>query len=88
MLLPLGMTTTVVCKANLRTLIDMSHQRMCSRAYHEFRQLFNDLIEALASHSDEWRMIVRTCFCPKCDLTGVCPEKKGCGRHPKKGEQV
>ncbi len=39
--LPLGMETTIVCKHNLRNLIDMSHQRMCSRAYHEFREPLN-----------------------------------------------
>ena len=33
MLLPLGMTTRVVVRTNLPNLIDMSHQRMCSRAY-------------------------------------------------------
>ena len=31
-LLPLGMTTRVVDKRNLRNLIDMSRQRMCNRA--------------------------------------------------------
>lgn len=30
--LPLGMTTRIVCKHNARNLMDMSHQRMCSRA--------------------------------------------------------
>ena len=34
MLLPLGMSTKIVDKRNLRNLIDMSHQRKCTRAYH------------------------------------------------------
>jgi len=36
--LPLGMETKIVDKRNLRNLIDMSHQRMCTRAYHEYRR--------------------------------------------------
>ena len=34
--LPLAMTTKIVDKRNLRNLVDMSRQRMCSRAYHEY----------------------------------------------------
>ncbi len=33
LLLPLGMTTKIVCKHNFRNLVDMSHQRLCTRAY-------------------------------------------------------
>ena len=45
MLLPLGMSTKIVCKHNLRNLLDMSRQRMCTRAYHEYRALFNDVLQ-------------------------------------------
>lgn len=48
MLLPLGMTTKIVCKHNLRNLMDMSHQRMCNRAYWEYRELFEDVCIALS----------------------------------------
>lgn len=48
MLLPLGMTTKIVCKHNLRNLMDMSHQRMCNRAYWEYRKLFEDVCTALS----------------------------------------
>lgn len=78
--LPLGMTTKIVDKRNLRNLIDMSHQRMCSRAYHEYRQLFNDICSALENVSEEWKWIVDNLFCPKCEVLGYCPEKKSCGR--------
>lgn len=40
MLLPLGMSTKIVDKRNLRSLVDMSRQRMCERVYHEYRALF------------------------------------------------
>ena len=84
MLLPLGMTTRVVDKRNLRNLIDMSRQRMCNRAYWEFRELFRDISIALTNYSEEWAQIVNTQFMPKCDVTGYCPEKKSCGRRPKR----
>lgn len=82
MLLPLGMTTRVVDKRNLRNLIDMSRQRMCSRAYWEFRELFRDLSLALADYGEEWARIVNTQFYPKCEPFGLCPEKHGCGKYP------
>lgn len=82
--LPLGMETTIVCKHNLRNLMDMSHQRMCARAYHEFRQLFTDVCNALREYSDEWAYLVDYYFVPKCEYRGVCPEKYSCGHRPKK----
>ena len=84
MLLPLGMTTKIVDKRNLRNLVDMSHQRMCTRAYWEYRQLFNDICNALREYSDEWEWIVDNLFKPKCELFGYCTEKKSCGRKDKK----
>lgn len=81
MVLPLGMGTRVVDKRNLRSLIDMSRQRMCIRAYHEYRQLFNDILEALSQLSAEWEYVVRTQMMPKCEYLGFCPEKKTCGHY-------
>lgn len=81
-LLPLGMTTKVVVKYNPRTLIDMSHQRECVRAYWEFREMFNDMKTALSKYSPEWKYIVDKYFMPKCEfLGGVCTESRGCGRY-------
>lgn len=78
--LPLGMGTKIVCKHNLRNLIDMSHQRECSRAYHEYRGLFADVGNALREYSDEWAYLVDHYFMPKCEYFGFCREKKSCGR--------
>ena len=78
MALPLGMETRVVDKRNLRNLIDMSHQRMCTRAYWEFRQLFRDILNALSSYSEEWKFIVETEMKPKCAFLGHCPERNSC----------
>lgn len=84
MLLPLGMTTKIVDKRNLRNLIDMSRQRMCTRAYWEYRQLFGDICKALREYSEEWAYIIDTQMMPKCDALGYCPETYCCGRKPKK----
>lgn len=80
MLLPLGMTTRIVDKRNLRNLIDMSHQRMCSRAYWEFRELFTEICTRLSEYSDEWKYIIENYMKPKCEILGYCPEKHGCGK--------
>lgn len=85
--LPLGMTTKIVCKHNLRNLITMSHQRMCQRAYHEYRdELFPDVMDALRNYSEEWAYIVDHYFKPKCEVTGFCVEKKSCKRKPRRPE--
>ena len=84
MLLPLGMTTKVVDKRNLRNLVDMSKKRMCSRAYWEFRQMFTDIRKALSKYSDEWKWIVDNLFKPECEYLGYCQEKKSCGRKEKR----
>lgn len=84
LLLPLGMTTKIVCKHNFRNIADMSHQRMCTRAYWEYRELFNDLCKALSEYSEEWKYLVDNYLMPKCEMYGYCTEKKSCGRKPRK----
>lgn len=84
LLLPLGMTTKIVDKRNVRSLIEMSHQRMCTRAYWEYRQLMQDICKALSDYSEEWKYLVDHYFMPKCEVSGFCTERKSCGRKPKK----
>lgn len=78
LLLPLGMETKVVVRTNLRNLIDMSHQRMCKRAYWEFRKMFNDICTELSQISYEWKYIVDNYMKPKCKVYGHCSEKNSC----------
>ena len=80
-ILPLGMSTKVVVRTNLRHLIDMSKQRLCTRAYWEYRNLMHDIIEELSYHSDEWDYLVNDyhIFKRKCEELGYCPESKSCG---------
>lgn len=85
-LLPLGMTTNIVDKRNVRNVMDMSRQRMCNRAYWEYRKLFRDYINALSEYSDEWETLIQLVIKPKCEVLGHCPEKHGCGYFPKEAE--
>ena len=79
-ILPLGMTTKIVDKRNLRSLSDMSNQRMCNRALGEYRKLFRDIITELEKVSDEWKEVVKLLFIPKCEKLKYCPERYSCGR--------
>lgn len=86
LLLPLGMQTKVVYRTNLRALIDMAKVRMCTRAYWEYKELMDAILEALSIYSDEWAYLVKdlNVFTPKCVELGYCPESKGCGRFPQR----
>lgn len=87
-LLPLGMTTKIVDRRNLRNLVDMSHQRKCKRTYWEYRELFTDLENALKKYSEEWEWIVDNLFKSKCALFGKCTEKKPCFLDDKKIREI
>ena len=84
MLLPLGMATKIVDKRNVRSVISMAEQRMCSRAYWEYRELFNEYIKQLKLYSEEWATLIPLVMKPKCDVLGYCPEKYSCERKPQK----
>jgi thymidylate synthase (FAD) len=86
MLLPLGMETKIVVRMNLRTLVEMAHQRLCTRAYWEFRNLMKAIKEELKVYSTEWEQIVNCLFVPKCVDAGFCREKYCCGLAPKEEE--
>lgn len=77
-ILPLGMETRIICRTNMRNLIDMSHQRLCNRAYWEFRDLMRDIMKALSEYSEEWDYIVKNYMVPKCVYLGSCPETHSC----------
>ena len=87
-LLPLGMATKCIEKRNLRNLVDMSHVRKCTRAYHEYRlELFPAIENALKDYSDQWAWIIDNLFKPKCEVYGYCDEKNSCARMPRKEDK-
>lgn len=83
-ILPLNMMTTVSVRMNTRTLMTMAAQRLCTRAYHEYRQLMKDIIVALSNYSEEWQTLCGLVMKCKCDVAGYCCEEFSCGRYPKK----
>ena len=83
-ILPLGMATKVACRFNARTLSSMAEQRLCSRAYHEYRDLMDELIGALEGYSEEWKELCDLTMKCKCDKLGYCTEEKSCGRKKKR----
>lgn len=88
MLLPLGMETKIVVRMNLRTLVAMAQQRLCTRAYWEFRQLMTDITKALAQYSLEWKKLTIDLFVPKCQANGYCSEQRSCGRAPSQADAL
>ena len=84
MLLPLGMATKIVDKRNVRNVISMAEQRICSRAYWEYRELFNEYIKQLKLYSEVLETLIPLAIKPKCETLGYCPEKYSCGRKPRK----
>ena len=87
-ILPLGMTTTVAVRMNARTLMSMAEQRLCTRAYSEYRQLMRDIIQALKEYSEEWYILCSRIMKCKCDKVGWCEEEFSCGIYPKKQDVV
>ena len=87
-LLPLGMNTTVAVRMNARTLMTMAEQRLCNRAYIEYRQLMRDIINALKEYSEEWHVLCSKIMKCKCDKVGWCEEEFSCGRYPKKEDVI
>lgn len=84
-ILPLGMESKIIDRTNARQIIDMSHQRDCSRAYWEMRDLMYQIEVELSNYSEEWAYIIKSQCMPKCELFGYCNEgKKSCGRYPLK----
>ena len=79
MFYPLGTETKIVDHRNLRNLIEMSHQRMCRRAYWEYRELFDVIRRKLCDYSEEWVTIVEGYLVPKCEYLGRCLESNSCG---------
>lgn len=83
-ILPLGMLTGISCHYNLRTLENMANQRLCTRAYWEYRKLMQDIKVALSEYSEEWEILCDMFFIPKCEKVGFCVEEYSCQRMPKK----
>ena len=85
-ILPLGTTSKIVLKINVRALFHMFELRTCGRAYEEFRTLMIELRCTLRELDEEWEILCKDYFKPKCMVLGYCNEKYSCGLMPKKEE--
>lgn len=77
--LPLGMTTKIVIRTNLRHLIDMMAVRQCRRAYWEMQELMEEIKIALSEYSDQWKLLCKYYMPVKCERDGKCTEEHTCG---------
>ena len=84
-ILPLGTTSKIVLKINVRALLHMFELRTCGRAYEEFRKLMNDMRNILTELDSEWEDLCKIYFKPKCKVLGYCNERYSCGLMPSKG---
>lgn len=76
-LLPNAMHTKLMMTCNAREFIHMCELRLCSKAQHEIRVLFNSLRESIKdSHPITYNLAQ-----PPCGFRITkCKEKKGCGK--------
>ena len=87
-ILPLGMSTKIVWKINLRALMHFMNLRLCARAYKEIRALSVELKDKLRILSPEWEWICDELLVPKCEALGYCDEDHTCGRKITKKEML
>ena len=76
--LPNACCTNMVITLNLRSLIHLCNERLCTRAQLEIRQLVQLMVKEVLIEN-EW---LKPYLQPKCASLGYCPEYKGCGSKP------
>lgn len=82
--LPNACCTNMVITLNLRSLIHLCNERLCTRAQLEIRQLVQLMVKEVLK-DNEW---LKPYLQPKCELLEYCPEHKGCGRKPSYNQLV
>lgn len=82
--LPNACCTNMVITFNLRSLIHLCNERLCTRAQLEIRQLVQLMVKEVLKEN-EW---LKPYLQPKCESLGYCPEYKGCGRKPSYNQLV
>lgn len=76
MFLPNAFKTDLTITINLRSLMNLCNERLCTRAQKEIRTLVNKMVEAVCEE-DGW---LKQYLVPKCEKLHYCPEHKCCGR--------
>lgn len=78
--LPNACCTNIVLTCNLRELIHICNERLCTCAQKEIRQLINEIAKQVISFIPWTSKYLQ----PKCERLNYCPESKNrsCGRKP------
>ncbi len=82
-ILPNACTTNLVVTMNARELRHFFSLRCCERAQWEIKQVADMMLDLV-------KEVAPTIFedaGPRCKQMGYCPEKRGCGRVPKRKEE-
>lgn len=82
--LPNACCTNMVITLNLRSLIHLCNERLCTRAQLEIRQLVQLMVKEVLIENEWLKPYLQT----KCESLGYCPEYKGCGRKPSYNQLV
>lgn len=80
--LPAAAATNIVMTMNCRALLHFFEERCCNKAQWEIHRLAMRMMDCMVEELPE----VFNFAGPKCRRLGYCPEEKGCGMFPKKGE--
>ena len=75
-ILPNCTKTDVMVTLNLRELIHIANERLCSRAQSEIRDVVQKMCELVTEDTPSLAQFL----VPKCELYGRCFEEKSCGR--------
>lgn len=76
--LPNATKTNIVVSMNLRELIHLANERLCTRAQGEIRKMVKEMVKEVLK-DEEW---LKPYLVPKCEQNGICFEHKSCGRKP------
>lgn len=76
--LPNATKTNIVVSMNLRELIHLCNERLCTRAQGEIRKMVKEMVKEVLK-DEEW---LKPYLVPKCEQNGICFEHKSCGRKP------
>lgn len=75
-ILPNATKTNIVLTCNLRELMHICNERLCTRAQKEIRQLVQQMRNEVVGVCPELGKYLQ----PKCEILGYCREHKSCGR--------
>lgn len=83
-ILPNACTSNIVLTCNLRELMHICNERLCTCAQNEIRRLFLEITKKFIEQCP-W---TKKYLVPKCDILGYCNEfsKRSCGRKPLKND--